>query len=95
MKVEDALQILEAKGLILKERKRITNDTGDQLLFETGEIVNVFDKGSVNAQGKSIAQGHFKQLQQRLPKRYLLCMVMIITQELSLRRCFCAGILNL
>lgn len=56
MKVEDVLQLLEAKGLTLKERKRLPNDTGDQLLFETGEIVNVFDKGSVNAQGKNTTQ---------------------------------------
>lgn len=51
--VEEAIHILEAKGLHLKERKRLTNDTGDQILFDGGEIVNVYDKGTYNVQGKN------------------------------------------
>ncbi len=56
MKTDEVIRLLESHGLKLKEQKRLGNDTGDQLLFEAGEIVNVFDKGSCVAQGKNTAQ---------------------------------------
>jgi predicted nucleotide-binding protein len=56
MKKEEATRLLEDHGLKLKEQKRLPNDTGYQLIFETGEIVNVFDKGSFYAQGKNSTQ---------------------------------------
>jgi predicted nucleotide-binding protein len=52
MSVDDVLKKLETHGLILKHKKRNGNDTGYQLRFTTGEIVNVFDNGTVTPQGK-------------------------------------------
>lgn len=53
MLVDDVLKKLESRGLILKDKKRNGNNTGYQLRFTTGEIVNVFDKGTVLPQGKN------------------------------------------
>lgn len=53
MSIEEAIHILESKGLRLKEKRRLPNDTGFQILFEGGEIVNIFDTGKFNAQGKN------------------------------------------
>lgn len=52
MQVDDVLKKLESEGLILKDKKRNGNDTGYQLRFTKGEIVNVFDNGTVTPQGK-------------------------------------------
>jgi len=52
MSVDEVLKKLEAHGLILKEKKRNGNDTGFQLRFKKGEIVNVFDNGTIDVQGK-------------------------------------------
>ncbi|CAM1379425.1 TIR domain-containing protein [Fretibacterium fastidiosum] len=53
MKTDEALEILKAQGLMLEEQKRLTNGTGDQLRFKTGEIVNIFNKGTFSVQGKN------------------------------------------
>ena len=53
MSIEEAIHILESSGLRLKERKRLPNDTGYQIQFEGGEIVNFFDSGKFNVQGKN------------------------------------------
>jgi len=50
VKVED---VLRDAGLELKSRQRLPNDTGDQLRYTTGEIVNLFDNGSISVQGKN------------------------------------------
>lgn len=51
--VNDIQRKLEAKGLILESRSRLPSGLGYQLRFKEGEIVNVFDKGSVSFQGKN------------------------------------------
>lgn len=51
--VEDILKRLQDCGLTLKKKKRNGNDTGYELRFESGEIVNVFDSGNVTPQGKN------------------------------------------
>ncbi len=56
MKTNEAIILMEAEGLKLKEQKRLSDDFGDQLLFETGEIVNVFDTGRFSVQGKNTSQ---------------------------------------
>lgn len=53
MKADEVVKRLEAYNIILKSRKRLGNDTGEQLSFETGEIVNVYDKGTCVPQGKN------------------------------------------
>jgi predicted nucleotide-binding protein len=55
MDVEEAQRRLEAAGLVV-ERTRLPNETGYQLRCRTGEIVNVFDNGRINAQGKNQAK---------------------------------------
>jgi predicted nucleotide-binding protein len=52
MSVEDVLKKLEAQGMTLKDKKRNGNDTGYVLRLTKGEIVNVFDNGTVTVQGK-------------------------------------------
>lgn len=56
MKSDEALRLLTSNGLKLKEQKRLPNDNGDQLLFETGEIVTAYDTGNCVPQGKNSAQ---------------------------------------
>ena len=48
-------EIMQKNGYMLKEHKRLANDTGDQLIFTSGEIINVYDKGTFYAQGKNAA----------------------------------------
>lgn len=50
--VDEVQRMLEADGLVLKSKKRNGNDTGYQLRFEGGQIVNVFDNGTITPQGK-------------------------------------------
>jgi len=50
--VDDVLKKLEGGGLVLKSKKRNGNDTGFQLRFTKGEIVNVFDNGTIDVQGQ-------------------------------------------
>ncbi len=56
MSVEDVLKQLEGQGMTLKDKKRNGNDTGYVLRLTKGEIVNVFDNGTVTVQGKYQAQ---------------------------------------
>jgi len=51
--VEEIRRILEGNGYNVQEEKRLRNDTGHQLRLTTGQVVNVFDKGTYNVQGKN------------------------------------------
>jgi len=53
MSVDEVLRKLQSRGLILKDKKRNGNETGYQLRFTTGEIVNIFDNGTISPQGKN------------------------------------------
>lgn len=53
MTVDEVQHKLEAGGLALQSRERLSNDKGFQLRFKTGEIVSVFDNGTVTPQGKN------------------------------------------
>jgi predicted nucleotide-binding protein len=53
MTTDEIIQLLESTGLRLKERTRLTNGSGEQARFLTGEIINVFDSGTINVQGKN------------------------------------------
>ena len=46
MTLAEIKEIMQKSGYMLKEHKRLANDTGDQLIFTNGEIVNVYDKGT-------------------------------------------------
>lgn len=58
MNADEVQRRLEEAGLVLEKRSRLGNDTGDQIRFKTGEIVNVFDKGTLSIQGKNQARVH-------------------------------------
>ena len=52
MTVEEALSLLTAGGLRIAAQDRLGNDTGWRLKLHSGQIVNVFDNGNFNVQGK-------------------------------------------
>ncbi len=56
MNADDIIKKLADSGVPLKSRKRLPNDTGEQLTFENGGIVNAYDKGSYNVQGKNLSE---------------------------------------
>lgn len=60
MNCDECVEILTRDGLKLKSRGRLPNETGEQARFDTGEIVNVFDNGTLLVQGKN--QGRVKEL---------------------------------
>ena len=51
-RVDEIKLRLEGAGLVVKSKKRNGNDTGYQLRCESGEVVNVFDNGTITPQGK-------------------------------------------
>ena len=51
--VENVRRRLEGAGLILTVCNRLPNNSGHQLCFASGEVVNVFDSGKVTVQGKA------------------------------------------
>lgn len=51
--VENVQRKLEKAGLVLTTLNRLANNTGYQLCFAGGEIVNVFNTGRVSVQGKN------------------------------------------
>lgn len=55
MDVSEARTMLEAAGLDIKTAGRLGNDTGMQLRLKNGGIVNIFDNGNFNIQGKNKA----------------------------------------
>jgi predicted nucleotide-binding protein len=55
MDVSEARALLEAAGLDIKAEGRLGNDTGTQLRLKNGGIVNIFDNGNFNVQGKNKA----------------------------------------
>jgi len=58
--VDEVKRRLEQAGLVVKSRKRNGNDTGYQLRCESGEVVNVFDNGTVTPQGRR--QGTIREI---------------------------------
>src|SRR5262245_41511839 len=48
--LESVRRRLEAAGLVLTVSNRLPNNTGHQLCFASGEVINVFDSGKVTAQ---------------------------------------------
>lgn len=50
--VERVIDVLEQAGVGVAKRARLPNDQGDRLDLEGGAIVNVFDTGTIQIQGK-------------------------------------------
>jgi len=53
MTLEEVKKRLAGGGHKVAKEDRLANDTGTQLRLDNGAIVNVFDKGTVNCQGKN------------------------------------------
>lgn len=53
MNLDEIKAALTAAGLAIAEEKRLPNNTGTQLKLNNGAIVNCFDKGTYNVQGKN------------------------------------------
>jgi predicted nucleotide-binding protein len=51
--LDDVKQRISAEGLAIQTEERLPNDTGTQLRLLGGQIVNVFDSGRCNVQGKN------------------------------------------
>jgi predicted nucleotide-binding protein len=56
IKVEEIKRILLEAGYSIIKEERLGNDTGTQLKIATGQIVNIYDKGTLNVQGRNIEQ---------------------------------------
>lgn len=56
MTLEEIKDALHKAGLNIKTEKRLGNETGTQLRLQNGAIVNCFDRGSYNVQGKNSAK---------------------------------------
>ncbi len=53
MKLEEVKKRLADAGNSIIKEERLSNETGTQLRLDRGAIVNVFDNGTVNCQGKN------------------------------------------
>jgi predicted nucleotide-binding protein len=53
MNLDEAKRLLGAGGLKIKSESRLANDTGTQLKLESGQSVNVYDKGTFLVQGNN------------------------------------------
>jgi predicted nucleotide-binding protein len=53
MDLDHARRLLADAGYMIKSEERLGNDTGHCLRLNNGAIVNVYDKGTFNVQGKS------------------------------------------
>ena len=53
MKLDEARHALSQGGFKITEEGRLPNDTGTKIRLESGAIVNVWDKGSFNVQGRN------------------------------------------
>lgn len=53
MDTDEARRLLGEAGLAISTEKRLGNETGTQLRLKNGAIVNVFDNGGFNVQGKN------------------------------------------
>jgi predicted nucleotide-binding protein len=50
--VVEVRERLRGAGYEIAKESRLPNETGDQLRLVSGQVVNVFDKGTVNVQGR-------------------------------------------
>jgi predicted nucleotide-binding protein len=49
---DDVVALLHGNGFEIRDEKRLSNETGWQLRLASGQVVNVYDKGTVQVQGK-------------------------------------------
>jgi len=54
--IDQVKQLLTQKGFKIKEESRLANETGSQIRLQSGQIVNVFDKGTYSVQGRNQAE---------------------------------------
>jgi predicted nucleotide-binding protein len=56
MTLDEIKAALEAKGYQIQQEQRTGNDKGTQLRLANGAIVNAWDNGNHNVQGKNVAE---------------------------------------
>ncbi len=49
---EELAELLDDNGYEISDERRLPNDTGWQVRLESGQIVNLFDTGTWNVEGK-------------------------------------------
>ncbi len=54
MTIDEIKKALASANLIIKSESRLPNNTGTQLKLQIGAIINCYDKGTHNVQGKNI-----------------------------------------
>ena len=52
MQKSEIIAILQEHGIAVVEEKRV-NNCGDRLALSNGAIINIFDKGTIQYQGKN------------------------------------------
>jgi len=52
MRSRDVVDLLEDAGFLHKCRRDLPNDLGKQVILECGAIINLFDNGNWNIQGR-------------------------------------------
>lgn len=55
MHIDDVKRLLADKGYRISKEGRLNNNLGTQLRLEGGQIINVYDKGTISFQGKPSA----------------------------------------
>lgn len=89
MEKEEIKNILSRNNLSIINERRV-NDCGYMLKVSNGAIINVFDTGNYNVQGRNTAEikkYYLPILVYQQIKKYLLYMVMTMYQELNLKLC--------
>lgn len=98
MSLEEVKTALVAGGCTIIGENRNGNNLATVLNLSNGCIVNCWDSGKVNLQGKCTSEVETvlsKPVTKQISnKKYLLCMDMIQMHELSLRLCSAVGIWN-
>jgi len=54
MTIDEVKIILSANNLKIKSETRTGNNDGEKIILENGAIINVFDSGKINVQGKNV-----------------------------------------
>ena len=72
MKCEQIKEMLLKTGFAIKSEVRLPNETGTQFKLENGAIVNCYDTGTYNVQGKQAHDTRLVAAMERHGVRYLL-----------------------
>jgi predicted nucleotide-binding protein len=106
MEKDKVVELLSAAGLSVDREMRNGNDDGWRLMLESGAIVNCYDSGTVNVQGRNQEPARSAlaldtpapsagRCVPRALEKYLSYMVTILQRERNWRPCYGGGSLIL